>query len=147
MTIRPDDDSVVWLCLTGWVYPHPAHDAVRVDRAAAVPLCRTGLGFDPADPFAIKVQFNNATWLVSREMLTDALRCPAHAPGGDVWLAPDGDELRITLSSPTGAATVWLPRRHVQAVLAQAAERVPLGDEAGRIDWDRLLLLCGGEPT
>ncbi|MFE0463895.1 SsgA family sporulation/cell division regulator [Kitasatospora sp. NPDC058965] len=77
-------------------------------------------------------------WVFARELLAEGLRGPAGR--GDVHVTPDQQGgILIALAGRPGVALLAAPAAELARFLAATEEAVPLGAEAGLIDWDRHL--------
>ncbi|CAM5358868.1 MULTISPECIES: SsgA family sporulation/cell division regulator [Streptomyces] len=124
-------DVWVWLAPTG-------------TRRIAV---RAHFDYDRADPCAVRVSFclphqRQVTWIFARDLLADGLYFPVGA--GDIRIAPDGgpagNNTRITLTPPSGAAVIQVRRASVRDFLRATERLVPRGQE--EIDIDAFLKDC-----
>jgi hypothetical protein len=97
-----------------------------------------------SDPFAVRLDISTGpdsevTWHFSRELLTAGVA--AGAGEGDVRIEPivteDGRRVRITLSSPDGAAALEAPLAQVAEFLTETYVLVPTGSESDFVDLDR----------
>ncbi|WP_327679136.1 SsgA family sporulation/cell division regulator [Kitasatospora sp. NBC_00458] len=111
------------------------------------------LGYDPADPYAIRFTFHlpgdePVTWVFARELLLDGIGRPAGE--GDVHIHPVGGELAevcVVLHSPEGDAVLRASAPPLVAFLARTDRLVPMGQEAtaGELDAQLALILRGHE--
>lgn len=108
---------------------------------------RAHFDYDRADPCAVRVSFcppyqRQVTWIFARDLLADGLYFPVGA--GDIRIAPDGgpagNNTRITLTPPSGAAVVEVGRASVRGFLRATERLVPRGQE--EIDIDAFLKDC-----
>ncbi|MFE9422362.1 SsgA family sporulation/cell division regulator [Kitasatospora sp. NPDC006697] len=95
------------------------------------------LGYDPGDPYAVRLTFHlpgdaPVTWVFGRELLLDGISVPSGE--GDVHIHPVADgEVCIQLRSPDGDALLRCAAAPLVAFLARADRLVPMGEElAGR---------------
>ena len=97
-----------------------------------------------SDPFAVRLDISTGpdsevTWHFSRELLTAGVA--AAAGEGDVRIEPlvteEGRRVRITLSSPDGAAALEAPLAQVAEFLTETFVLVPTGSESDFVDLDR----------
>lgn len=110
------------------------------------------LGYDVADPYAVRIGFGDAdddgiSWLLARDLLRAGLDRPAG--DGDVRLWPartTGDVLFLHLRAPSGEALFEVSRSTVAAFLRQTEQLVPVGQEAAalQVDDELAALLSGG---
>ena len=117
------------------------------------------LGYDPADPFAVRIVFGDTgegdagiSWLVGRDLLRAGLDRPAGE--GDVRLWPtrgSADVLFMHLRAPSGEALFELSRAAVAAFLRQTEAMVPTGTEESLLaldeELDTLLSNGGADPS
>jgi hypothetical protein len=105
------------------------------------------LVFDPADPFAVHLVFEQAgsdpvTWSFARDLLAEGLYDPAGDGDVLVWpcLGTTGEAVVvIELRSPHGMALLQTPSRSVQRFVTDAFAAVPAGTESAQIDLDGLV--------
>jgi sporulation and cell division protein SsgA len=97
-------------------------------------------------PFTVTAAFQTdrdrwVEWAFGRELLAEGLRGPAGV--GDVRLHPEADDeltvLVVEIESPEGYAELELDHEAVSSFLAATEEIVPLGEESGHFDVDRLI--------
>ncbi|MEU6231710.1 SsgA family sporulation/cell division regulator [Kitasatospora sp. NPDC047058] len=110
-----------------------------------------GLGYDPADPYAVRFTFHlpgdePVTWVFARELLLDGLSGPSGE--GDVHIHPVGGDLAevgIVLHSPGGDALLRASAAPLVAFLARTARLVPMGQEltGGELDAQLADILGG----
>lgn len=114
--------------------------------------------FDRRDPFAVKMICSKVDWFIARCLLTQVINDPFCEPGeadlpehgesvgmGDVVLQREHPALhpeaagtvRMSLSSPTGAADLYLNLEDLVAFLDEVGDEVSEGDE--EIDWDQVI--------
>jgi len=102
------------------------------------------LHYTSADPYAIAMTLNPGTaqpvpWLLSRDLLRDALTAPQGL--GDVQAWPAGGTgqqpavLHIELSTPSGHARLQAPARAIAAFLQRTYALVPAGRETESADF------------
>ncbi len=99
------------------------------------------LQYRPTDPYAVRLIFGlgaceeTVEWVFARELLTAGMN---GATGeGDVRIAPAGErEVRIELSSPSGSATLAMPRGLASRFLLASYELVWPGSESEHVDLD-----------
>jgi hypothetical protein len=112
-------------------------------------------GYDAADPYAVTLRTPRAprsrqhvVWAFARDLLGEGL-FGHHGPVGDVRIWPDGDELCVELTSPTGHIALWLKTGPTVQFLVASYDLVPDGTESERIDWDRERRVLGidADPT
>lgn len=96
------------------------------------------LGYDRADPYAVRLTFHipgdePVTWMLARELLLDGIS--VHSGEGDVVFEPvpgedpDFPDIRIMLSSPAGTAVLYSPALPLIAFLGRTDQIVPMGEE------------------
>ncbi|MCL6551261.1 MAG: SsgA family sporulation/cell division regulator [Acidothermus cellulolyticus] len=96
------------------------------------------LHYDPADPYVITVHFDTGvTWVLGRDLLADGLHM--EIGDGDVHLRPEGDQLFLTLRSPSGEALLAASRSAIAGFMADTERVVPRGTEHLRVDLDKEL--------
>ena len=116
------------------------------------------LGYDPSDPFAVRISFgepgeagadgaDGIAWLVSRELVRTGLNRPTGE--GDVRIWPtrgSADSLFLHLRAPSGEALFEMSRAAVAAFLRQTEALVPIGGEEDLLGLDEELqaLLSNG---
>lgn len=98
------------------------------------------LGYDAADPYAVRFDFHgpreDVAWLVARELLMTGRHTPTGE--GDVLVRPDArDAVLVQFRSPAGSLETTLPRCHLDAFLDRTLALVPVGAET--VDPDELL--------
>lgn len=132
--------------LPGVVSPH--------DRRADARGVRADACFDIRDPFAVTFRMKKIDWVFAWDLLAAGLAtAPKHASdavvdpiGAQAGLVGDGDvqlrrevmladgkdgklflvdELRLSLSPPSGHTSVWLPTAEVTAFLAETMALLP----------------------
>ncbi|WP_406201158.1 SsgA family sporulation/cell division regulator [Kitasatospora sp. NBC_01560] len=111
------------------------------------------LGYDPADPYAVRFTFHlpgddPVTWVFARELLLDGIGRPSGE--GDVHIRPVGGELTevcIVLHSPAGEALLRASAPPLIAFLARTDRLVPMGQEltGGELDAQLADILRGCE--
>lgn len=126
---------------TGWIRHDVDTEVVDVD-----------LGYDPADPFAVRVgiQRDDAvlTWVFARDLLADGLRSMVPLGEGDVQVQSTSVLTEITGPDDLGGSLVlripwWNSREFVRMCQAQ----VPRGQELCDVDaWVAALTESLGEP-
>lgn len=111
------------------------------------------LAYDPADPYAVRLTFldsrGNPTfdYTFARGLLADGLHDPAG--NGDAHIGPhlDDDLIVIVVTPEPGAEPMAFHagRGVIERFLDQSYGYVPMGREAGRINWDaELAAVLGG---
>lgn len=116
------------------------------DTRCAVLLA--SLVYDAADPYAVRMTIQQArgpvTWIFARQLLAAGL--DGVSGRGDVEVRSEGeDTVVIWVGSPSGQNEMRIPRDGVQRFLDATEDIVPLGGEAGCIDWDPVIArLLGG---
>lgn len=106
--------------------------------------CEVVLSYTSTDPYAITVTFgdpHNTSWTFARDILLNpALTHPVKSDVC-VWTSVHGDVASyiISLTSPSGHATVALSRHQVDTFLAVTCQLVPVGDEHEHFDVDALI--------
>ena len=137
--------------------PAPAlsHDLlmqVVVDGDTRVSLSAT-LAYSAEDPFAISATFRTGegdiTWTFARDLLRDGM---AESVGeGDIQIRPAhpsrGPVMKLTLSSPSGAAENEAPRHEDGEFLAESYRLVPADSEWMYLDLDRTIDDLLGDPS
>jgi Streptomyces sporulation and cell division protein, SsgA len=88
------------------------------------------LRWTPSDPFAVRMVLlvdttSSVEWLLSRELLTEALTGPAGC--GDVHVRVDGSDVVVDLA---GECCLLMPLADVVEVLTASYAVVPTGSEA-----------------
>ncbi|MCS0603038.1 SsgA family sporulation/cell division regulator [Streptomyces sp. LP11] len=114
--------------------------------AAAVPV-GVRLGYDPADPLAVRLDFHGASeavppWFLSRDQLRGGLRTPTGE--GNVRVCPPcachgPGTVRIVLRGREGAAVLYVPAAPLRGWLAGTFAAVPAGTEGTLIHWDEVV--------
>ncbi|MFC1410560.1 SsgA family sporulation/cell division regulator [Streptacidiphilus sp. N1-12] len=108
------------------------------------------LGYNPADPYAVRLTFHlpgdaSVTWMLSRELLLDGLSC--RSGEGDVVVEPvPGEDLefpdvRIRLNSPAGTAVLYSPALPLIEFLARTDQVLPMGEEQAMDELEQQLSL------
>jgi hypothetical protein len=102
------------------------------------------LSWSPTDPVAVTVDFFNpasgdtTTWRWARDLLANGALAPAGV--GDVRIAPVDDELRITLSPPSGHADFAVDADVICEFLDETYAQIPGGSEFDGVDVEAELL-------
>lgn len=99
------------------------------------------LRYEAGDPYAVRLIFGlgateeTVEWVFARELLSSGMTAPAGE--GDVRISP-GSLLAITveLSSPSGSATLSMPRQLATDFLLASYELVWPGCESQHLDLD-----------
>lgn len=114
---------------------------LRVHADLEIPM-ELVFSYDPADPWAVRVSFEQpgepVEWVLSRELLRTGIRTACGT--GDVRLWPlrrggRGGRLRIRLGGTGLPVLVDVDRWALRAWLSATYRAVPAGTEAERIDW------------
>ena len=100
------------------------------------------LGYDPMDPFAVRLAIgagdDTVTWFFARDLLRDGTTAPAG--DGDVRVTPvvgaHGREIAVDLSTPDGSAHFRTDLAQVVQFLTAAYSAVPTGSELDGHDLD-----------
>ena len=100
------------------------------------------LGFDPADPYTVRISFTGAhstsTWLIGRELFAHGLLADADAPAGTgdvhIWRDEDPTYLLIALSGVEGEALLAGPAEPFVAFLATTVKMVAFGAESQHME-------------
>ncbi|MGW0363901.1 SsgA family sporulation/cell division regulator [Streptomyces sp. NPDC002990] len=123
--------------------------AVQARLIAAAPKVETvpvTLGYDRADPFAVRMAFPapatlegvEVSWTFARELLESGLDRPSG--DGDVRVRPyDGDRTTIEFHAPEGVAIVLMATAELYRFLERASTVVPPGLEHLYLDMDHSL--------
>ncbi|MFI5614553.1 SsgA family sporulation/cell division regulator [Amycolatopsis sp. NPDC051903] len=94
--------------------------------------------YDASEPYAIAFGFDavqpGLEWMVSRELLADALIYGA-AGEGDLKVTARGDLVVLGMSTPEGTGTVVLRRDDVDTLVVATHRIVPPGQESEHLDW------------
>jgi Streptomyces sporulation and cell division protein, SsgA len=101
----------------------------------AVPV-QTELEWNPKEPYAITIQFlgYRAVWMVSRELVLDALTCEQAGEGDVLFAKPQCTCcVRMELESPSGYAKFLVPRDCLVEILVQTAF-LPCADQAAEVE-------------
>jgi hypothetical protein len=128
--------------------------SLMVPGATGLPV-RAGLGYDAADPYAVRVGFRTAPggdvveWTFARQLLTDGVTAPAGE--GDVRTWPrsrDGEPVVcLSLTSPSGSALFEIPVPDLVEFLTMTYAAVPTGTESAHVDVEaELEHLLGSTP-
>lgn len=129
----------------------PTHGHVTVDLVLTLIAPETGLEvparlhYGAGDPYAVSLTFGlgpmdeTVEWVFARELLVAGL---SRAIGeGDVRVWPDRNgsagSISLQLSSPSGCATLSVPRAATVDFLLSTYELVGLGRESEHLDVDR----------
>ncbi len=103
------------------------------------------LGYDIADPWAVRVAFHTGgagdgivEWMFARQLLTDGIAGPVGDGDIRVWPALRGADrvINLAMASPSGAALFELDRDALVRFLQQTYQAVPTGQEADVVDLD-----------
>ena len=103
------------------------------------------LGYDVADPWAVRVAFYTGgpgdgvvEWMFARQLLTDGVAGPVGEGDIRVWPAMHGADrvINLAMASPSGAALFELDRDALVRFLQQTYQAVPTGQEADVVDLD-----------
>lgn len=108
--------------------------------------------YDPADPYAVKLDIGDPThgdsqlWMFGRDLLIDGLARQLEPRTGDVriWRC-NSYQVHITLDSPEGTAELHADAGQIDAFLILTYAAVPLAHEMDGVDIDRELALIFGE--
>lgn len=99
------------------------------------------LSYDETDPVTVSVTFDvpeGPTWLISRELLSEALDTNKVTGIGDVQVLNDGDTVLIFLATAIGrhahTAAVKIDKVEVIEFLDETYEIVPREDEEAKIN-------------
>ena len=112
----------------GWVRTDTGTESVEVE-----------LGYDPADPFAVRLTLGSAarstTWVFGRDLLADGLRSMVPVGEGQVLVQATSVLTEISHTDDDGEVTVlrlpwWNTREFVRLTHAE----VPRGQEACDVD-------------
>jgi hypothetical protein len=119
-----------------------------VPGTAALPVV-ADVGYEPADPYAVRVRFHTGDddggveWTFARSLLTDGVARPSG--DGDVRIWPSHSDGRpvvcLSLSSPSGRALFEAPLSAIVEFLTETYAAVPTGAEADHVDVDAELAL------
>lgn len=114
-----------------------ATDDQRIFVACTVATCWV---YDPADAFAVTVEFTTARgrqwWTFGRDLLADGLEGPAGCGDVRVWVdAEKPGRFWLELSSPSGLARLAFNTEEVAGFLAATYDVVPAEWESAYIDW------------
>lgn len=118
---------------------------------------RSGLSYDAADPYAVRVTFHTGSgaqadvvdWTFARQLLTDGVTAPAGQGDVQVWPSTSTGQPVICLSlcSPSGKALFEVPLRELVDFLTMTYKAVPTGGESAHVDVDsEFALLLWAEP-
>ncbi|QRP47415.1 SsgA family sporulation/cell division regulator [Amycolatopsis sp. FDAARGOS 1241] len=107
---------------------------------------RVWLCYDPADPYAVQLNFvagggKRIGWLFSRDLLAAGLT--GRAGDGDVRITGLDDTVEIALSSPDGVARLEFSRADLERGIDESETLVPIGTESAAFDWDHEIGLLG----
>ena len=103
------------------------------------------LGYDIADPWAVRVAFHTGgagngvvEWMFARQLLTDGVAGPVGDGDIRVWPAVHGADrvINLAMASPSGAALFELDRDALVPFLQQTYQAVPAGREGDVVDLD-----------
>jgi len=99
------------------------------------------LRYEAADPYAVRLIFGlgsceeTVEWVFARELLSAGMT--ADAGQGDVRISPGSERnLSVALSSPSGDATLAMPRQLASDFLLASYELVWPGCESQHLDLD-----------
>jgi Streptomyces sporulation and cell division protein, SsgA len=140
----------------------PLHERAARDRQEATTMTRdsvqqdmftvlhgqpapvvTRWGYSAHDPFAVSLAVRTkqdrwVEWLISRELVVDALAAPAGI--GDVRMSPQVVQgyqiVQIEIRSHDGRAVMEVDRELLRQFVGATTELVALGDESRRMDMD-----------
>lgn len=104
--------------------------------------CPAELRFDPADPWAVTLEFRPETgavpWLFARELLTDGVHDVVGEGDVQVWPSESsgGPVVCIALRSQDGNALFEASRADVEAFLSRSYAVLPHGAERHAVDID-----------
>ncbi|MER7758504.1 SsgA family sporulation/cell division regulator [Streptomyces sp. NPDC097619] len=121
-----------------------AVQARLVATAPKVESVPVTLGYDRADPFALRMSFPapatlegvEVSWTFARELLTVGLKRPTGL--GDVRVRPyDGDRIVVEFHAPEGIAIVLMETEEVRGFLDRTDALVPSGLEHLYLDMDQ----------
>ncbi|WP_351230789.1 SsgA family sporulation/cell division regulator [Streptomyces sp. NPDC002133] len=113
--------------------------AVQARLVASAPQMEsvpTTLRYDPADPFAVSMEFpppatlegTQVSWAFSRELLTEGMEAPTGL--GDVRVRPYGyDRTVVEFHAPEGTAVIHIRSSELRRFLERAQGLVPAGRE------------------
>jgi len=112
------------------------------------------LGYDLADPYAVRVAFHTGgpevvEWTFARALLTDGVTHPVGEGDVQVWPSHSGGRpvVCISLSSPSGRAMFEAPLSQLVEFLTKTYAVVPTGAEGDHVDVEaELALLLWSEP-
>jgi hypothetical protein len=107
------------------------------------------LTYDPADPYAIHVDFlcegETVAWILGRELLDQGMRSIAGEGHGDVRIWNAGPVVHVSLITPEGEALLEFSVAELFAFLTQTYMLVPSGTEMAAVireldtmDWGTL---------
>lgn len=109
----------------------------------ARPIITVQMHYTSADPFAVRLTLSGRDWLISRDLLREALHADLGEQKiglGDVALIrADRMTLTMTLDSPNGHADIDLPVLDLSLWLQATYEAVPADTEHKHIAWDDFL--------
>ncbi|MFD5089008.1 SsgA family sporulation/cell division regulator [Amycolatopsis thailandensis] len=92
--------------------------------------------YDTTEPYAVTFGFPGAEWVISRELLAEALHC-GQAGIGDVRVTAPGDLITVGLSTPEGSGWVVFRRDDLAELVAATFDAVRPGTESDAIDWSQ----------
>lgn len=100
--------------------------------------------YRPAAPLSVDVEFAMAnsvslTWTLSRDLLTTGLGSTFGCGEGDVRVHRNGENLVISLCSPSGYADVVVPARDVDTFLQRTFTMVARGEEEPWLNLDGVI--------
>lgn len=85
--------------------------------------------YNPDDPLAVSLQFQDHTAWFSRDLLASGVRFAAGEEHGAVFIARVNDEVEIVLRRNGPGVSVAFGYRAVLTCLQETYDRVPLGEE------------------
>jgi hypothetical protein len=120
---------------------------VSADLAVEVEVT---LGYNPADPYAVRITFElpgdpPVEWVLARELLLDGISC--RSGEGDVLVEPvpgedpDFPDVRFLLSSPAGTAELLSPALPLISFLGRTDQVLPMGQERAMDELEQQLAL------
>ncbi|MFF8848260.1 SsgA family sporulation/cell division regulator [Streptomyces sp. NPDC015127] len=116
-----------------------------VHDEVALPV-RTKLRYRSADPFAVTLDFQNASglitsWRFSRDLLYHGMNHDAGNGDVRIWPADKGEEplLCILLRSSGSHALFTTESDPIRAWLDRSFDLIPRGTESALIDWESVI--------